>query len=356
MKRIVALVFALCMFLCACKSDQAPTTEPSTEPTTVPTEPTTEPTQPEPVIIRHPLNGSVLQAPYTGRATAVVLSNDYDALPQHGLGQADMIFEAEVEGGITRLLAVFSDVGSVEHLGPVRSARSFFNNISLAYNAPIIHCGGSHWGINGYMDENNKIENWEHINEQYSGAYFFRDPNRSHYLSWLNLFTNGKLLTEGLTDKGYLATDTQIPDYGLQFEESVVLNGETATKVTVNFRGSKTSVMTYDASRGVYEAAQYGIDHIDGNTGEPLAYANVFCLYTDQRGQYDGQYTRSFYTLIGEGTGHFATGGQIVPIKWSRADANSPFTFTLEDGTPVTLRVGTTYVGIASDTVTISYE
>lgn len=354
MKRIFALLLVLCLLLCACGKKTADT-DTTTEATTEPTEVTTEPT--EETVLRHPLNGTVLETPYTGRPTAVVISNDSAALPQHGISQADMIFEAETEGGITRLLAIFSDVGSVEgKIGPIRSARSFFNNVSLSLNAPIMHCGGSNWGINGYLDDTTKIENWAHINQQFNGSYFYRDPERSSYLDWLNLFTKGEMLQKGLEDNDYLP-DGQTPvDYGFRFDENVELDGDTATKLTMNFGGSHTTGFVYDEATGLYSASQYGRDHIDGNTGKPLTYANVISLNTKQWGVFDGTYTRSFYELIGEGQGHFATGGKIVPIKWSREKAEDPFVFMLEDGTPITLSVGTTYVGIAADTVSMSYE
>lgn len=362
MKRLFALLFALCLLLSACgkKDETAPATTAATEPSTAATEPSAEPTpepEPEPVVIRHPMNGSVLETPFTGRATAIVLSNDYDALPQHSLSQADFIVEAEVEADITRLLAIYSDISAVEgKIGPIRSARSFFNNVSLSFNAPIIHCGGSRWGINGYMDDTNKIENWAHINEQSNGSYFYRDPERSSYLSWLNLFTDADKLVSGLTDLNYLPDGQTVTDFGFQFGENVILNGETANKITVNFKGGKTTGLTYNAETGLYSARQYGQDHIDGNTGKALTYNNVICIYTDHTGIYDGEYTRSFYTLVGEGTGHFACNGQIIPIKWSRDEATKPFSFTLEDGTPITLNVGKTYLGIASNTVSVDYE
>lgn len=355
MKRIFALLLVLCLLLCACGKQPDLTPTGTTVPATEATEATTEATEPE--VIRHPLNGSILQTAYTGRPTAVVISNDSDALPQHGISQADFIFEAATEGGVTRLLAVFSDISSVENkIGPVRSARSFFNNVSLSLNAPIIHCGGSNWGINGYLDDSTKIQNWAHINEQNNGSYFYRDPERSSYLSWLNLFTNAEKLTKGLDELGYLPDGQTVVDYGFRFDENVKLNGEAATKVTMNFSGSHTTTFQYDAATGLYSASQYGRDHIDGNTGKPMTYANVISLNTKQWGVFDGTYTRSFYQLIGEGKGHFATGGQIVPIKWSRADAESSFVFAFEDGTPITFSVGSTYVGIASDSVSMSYE
>ena len=356
MKRFFALTLALCMLLCACgKQPEETTADTKPEGTEQTTEPVVEATTDGK--IRHPLNGMPLETPYTGRPTAVVISNDSAALPQHGISQADMIFEAATEGGITRLLAIFSDVGSVEgKIGPIRSARSFFNSISLSLDAPIMHCGGSQWGINGYLDDTTKIENWDHINQQYNGAYFYRDPERSNYLDWLNLFTKGEMLQQGLEDKEYVPDGQTQVSYGYQFDENVKLEGESATKVTMNFSGSHTTSFVYDEATGLYSASQYGHDHVDGNTNKPMTYANVISLNTKQWGVFDGTYTRSFYQLIGEGRGHFATGGKIVPIKWSRADAESPFVFTFEDGTPITLCVGTTYVGVAADTVSMSYE
>ena len=365
MKRIFALSLALCLVLCACGSDPEPetspitlpteaTTEATTEPTTEATEPSTEVTEP-PVVYRHPLNGTVLEEPFTGRATAVVINNLIDCLPQHGISNADMIFELETEGGITRLLAIFSDVEDIGNIGPVRSARSFFNSVALAYDAPIIHCGGSRWGINGYLDQNNTIDNWAHINEQYNGSYFFRDTSRTSSYSWEHtLFTSSDLLLKGLEAKGYNTNEAL--DYGMQFAEDATPEGETANTVTVNFRFGKTTTMTYNADNGLYAAAQYGRNHVDANTGDVLSYANVLCLYTDQWQQFDGTYSRSFYTLVGEGTGHFACGGKIIPIKWSRPEARGPFQFMTEDGQPLTLQVGTTYVGICSDKMTVSYE
>ena len=361
MKRILALLFALSLLLCACKAKEPeyPPIPKDTEATTAPTEANTEPTEAteptDPAVIRNPLNGTRLETPYTGRPTAVVLSNDSDAMPQHGLSQADFVFEAVVEGGITRLLVVFSDIGSVEgKIGPVRSARSFFNSVSRSFNAPIVHCGGSKWGINGFIDENTQLKDWAHINEQNNASYFYRDPDRSGYDSWLTLFTTGEKLQKGMTDKGYVSETP--PDYGFQFDENVVLEGDTANKIVVNFKGSKTTTMTYSAETGLYSAQQHKQDHIDGNTKKALTYKNVICLYTEHRGVQGDTYVHSFYTLIGEGTGHFATGGKIIPIKWSRADVNAPFSFTLEDGTPITLGVGSTYVGICSDTVSADYE
>jgi len=361
MKRFFALMLALTLLLCACGKEPAPTdpsTEPSTQATTEATTEATETTAPA-AVSRNPLNGEPLDAPYTGRPLAVVINNLRDALPHYGVGNADFLYELETEGGITRMLAVFSDLTDTGSIGPVRSARTFFSNIALSYDAPLVHCGGSVRGRNGYHDQTGgKISNWEHIDEQSNGSYFFRDMDRynNQGYNWEHtLFTNGEKMQKALEAKGFITGQTM--DYGLQFAEDVKLEGFIANKVVMNFRGDKTSTFTYDADSGKYIMSQYKGSYIDAATGEDMTFKNVIALYTSQTNQHDGEYSRSYYELVGKGEGYLAVNGEIVKILWSRADLDKPFVYTLEDGTPVTLGIGHTYVGIASTTAEpVTYE
>lgn len=363
MKRLIPLLLALSLLLCACgkpaEETTAATTEATTEATTkATTEATTEATT-APVTIRHPLTGEALDAPFTGRATAIAINNLVDALPQYGVSQADMLYEIETEGGITRMLAIFSDFTDVGSIGPVRSNRSFFNNVAVSYDAPVIHCGGSPGGLNGWYDSSGDvISNWEHINEQFNGSYFFRDKNRlsQGYAMEHTLFTNGELIPKGLEAKGYNKTYEEGTDYGLTFDEEVDLAGDAANTVTVTFRGGKTSSMTYDEASGLYQMSQYGSAYNDAGNGQRMSFRNVLVLYAEQWQINDGQYYRSYYDLIGSGKGHLAIGGKIVPINWERPTLRDHFSYTLEDGTPVTLGVGHSYVGIVADSRTVAYE
>lgn len=361
MKRLFALVFVLCLVLCACAEhpiETIPTTEPGIEATTEPTtEPTTVPTEP-PVLYRNPLNGQPMDAPYEGRIVAVVINNLKDCLPQFGISQADMLYEVEAEGGITRFLAVFSDLENVGSIGPVRSARTFFNNIALSFEAPIVHCGGSVRGRNAYADiSGGKIQNWAHVDEVANGSYFFRDKDRYNQgMNWEHtLFTNGEKLLKAMDDKGY--ADNVQRDFGLQFAEDVVLDSFVANKVVVKFRNDKVTTFTYDQATGLYAAEQYGMAHIDGATGQQMQFKNLIVVHTSQSFKHDGEYSRSYYELVGQGEGYLAVNGQIVKIKWSRETLESPFVYTLEDGTPITLGVGSTYVAIAcGQRGTVDYE
>lgn len=371
MKRMTVLLLILCLLLCACrKSPEAtePSTEPSVETTDgVPTEestaeatedPTEAPTEPD-FLYQHPLTGEGLAEPWEGQVAAIVINNISDALPHHGVSQADMIFEIETEGGITRMLDIYTHFEDVGSIGPVRSARSFFNNVAVSFDAPLIHCGGSKYALNGnYDDSGNVIPNWEHVDGRfYDGSFFFRDKDRyeNQGYAWEHtLFTNGANVIKMLEYTKLYKPGSQ--EYGLTFAEDPQVEGQKAQQVKVSFRGGKTSEFAYNEETGLYEMSQYGSRYIDAGNGQQMAFRNVIVVYSDQWFVYDGTYNRSFYDLLGSGEGLAAVDGKIQRITWHREKLEDPFTYTLEDGSALTLGVGTTYVAVTSPKSTATFQ
>ena len=374
MKRAFVLFLAVLMVasLAACGNEPAETTAPSTvETTTVPetiapattvpettAEPTTVPetTVPEttaaPVIeypYTNPLTGEGQLEQQVNRPYAVVINNIKAALPHHGVSQADIIYEMLAEGGITRCLAIFTDISDVEKLGSVRSARTYFIDLAKAYDAVLVHAGGSE-----YAYEEFSTSGWPHIDGiQASSKYFYRDQARlsKGVAREHTLFTTGEDVIKAAEAKKIKLTRDSI-DYGFTFSEDVKLGGDTANKVTLNFTKKRDTVMTYNPDTGLYEGYQQGGDYIDGNTGEVMTFKNVIVLYA--RTSSDGY--RMFADLIGTGNGYFACNGEMVSIKWSRKSAKEPFVYTLGDGTPIELGIGTTYVGILPTSCSVDFE
>ena len=360
MKRKIALLLGLCLMLCACGKKnpdptQASTTESTTQETTQETtEATTVPETEPPVLYRHPLTGAPLDAPWNGQAVAVMINNLKKAMPQKGISQADILYEIEVEGDITRCLAIFTDLSKVADIGPIRSARTAFNSVAVSYDAPLIHCGGSPGlALAGrYSDSTDKIDNWEHIDAD--SKHFYRDTERynSGYAWEHTLFTTGEMLQKALDAYKYNTPKEQ--SFGLQFKDGVELDGEKAEEITITFKSKKKTVLTYDASLGQYKLNMHGFEHIDDNTGKPVTFKNVIAIYTKQWYYSDG--THKIYDTIGSGEGYAAIGGKIVPIKWSRESLRAPYVYTLADGTPLDLDVGTTYIALVGIKHDIAYK
>lgn len=362
MKRILPVFLALCLLLCACGKpsfETEPTTESTTEAPT--TEATTEATTEPVVLYRHPLTGEPLDAPLTKRPVGVIINNIVDAQPLHGIGEADVLFEITAEGGgsVTRLLAVFTDIGSVEKIGSIRSARTYFDSMARSLNAPLIHCGGSSYALNELSSNGQP-----HIDARfYDGNYFYRDRDRqaAGYAMEHTLFASGEKLVEVMEKNNIDLTVPADTQYGFQFAEEATppTGGKTANTISYRFsNGGKRTTMEYDAASGSYHGTQRWYERTDGRFGDAntdtfVDYANVFIIQTG----FSSDGYRVFAELSGSGEGYYASMGKIVPIRWSRSDDNNaPFTFQYTDGTPVLQNVGKTYIGVLDKSLEITVE
>ena len=109
---------------------------------------------------------------------------------------------------------------------------------------------------------------------------------------------------------------------------------------------------TYDEEIGKYVYNQYDQVMVDGKSGEVEAFENVFIMKVTE-------YTKSIYLvseLLGSGDGYYACDGKIIPIKWIRENNTDPFTFTMEDGSPLYQNVGNSYVNLAPLDSQIGWE
>lgn len=364
MKKLIALLLIASMILCGCgastpattEATTAPTEAPATEATEAPTETTEAPTEP-PVVYRNPLNGEVLDEPYTGRIFAVTISNIRDALPHYGTMEADILMEMWVNGSIIRDLALYTDVSKAEAIGSVRSDRLMFNQIVKMYDAVLADAAGSDQVLN---DARNTGVNRMTIDTGDSTDYSYRAKDRvftfkpeSKYEH--TLFAKGAGLLDFAQKKGFSVTQPADKDYNLHFTEDGTPEGETANSVNVTFtyrNNKKDTTMVYDESLGKYVYNQYGKAMVVGDTEDPECFTNVIIMLADiTRG--DVYYTANF---TNGGTGYYANGGKIIPITWGCDGEESPFWFKTVDGQDLELGVGNTYMAIAPQDSPVTYE
>ena len=364
MKKLIALLLIASLILCGCgastpaatEATTAPTEAPATEATEAPTETTEAPTEP-PVVYRNPLNGEVLDEPYTGRIFAVTISNIRDALPHYGTMEADILMEMWVNGSIIRDLALYTDVSKAEAIGSVRSDRLMFNQIVKMYDAVLADAAGSDQVLN---DAKNTGVNRMTIDTGDATDYAYRAKDRvftfkpeSKYEH--TLFAKGAGLLDFAQKKGFSVTQPADKDYNLHFTEDGTPEGETANSVNVTFtyrNNKKDTTMVYDESLGKYVYNQYGKVMVVGDTEDPECFTNVIIMLADiTRG--DVYYTANF---TGGGTGYYANGGKIIPITWGCDGEESPFWFKTVDGADLELGVGNTYMAIAPQDSPVTYE
>ncbi|MCL2369039.1 MAG: DUF3048 domain-containing protein [Oscillospiraceae bacterium] len=346
---VLALVF-LVLFLAACSGTEEPTYTPVPTPTATPTatptpEPTPEPTPDVWTGPRNPLTGEPVEEDISEqRPFAILLNNLQLALPQDGLSRADIIYELPVEGGITRILAVFQDIEDVGVIGPVRSVRDYFVDIVQAHDAIFVFAGGSPAGY-----EAARSRGVPHIDGVLgAGREFFRDQARANRAGFEHsLMTSSELLLANIGSYNFRMEHQDGFDAGLVFAyDAAPVDGQAAHEVTVRFSNVKTGIFTFDEETGLYRVSQFSNPHIDGATGEQLQVRNVLVLYATF--WVADNYGRLGVNLTLGGEGYFISGGYMVPIRWTKGSHSEPFRYTLLDGTPLELAVGQTYVNIVN--------
>ncbi|MGM9659392.1 MAG: DUF3048 domain-containing protein [Faecousia sp.] len=365
MKRSIALILVLTLLLCGCggKKADAPqqaavpadttpvvatteelTTEPTTEPATVPT---------EPPVYRNPINGELLDEPFTGRIFANTVSNLQDNLPHVGVVNADVVMEMYVNmNNVVRCLALFSDIESVEAIGATRSTRPIFNDIAQHYDLILSHAGGSSTALNDAANrgvENFNIESWD-VMKVATTSYRDKEYKRTYENT---LFGIGAGIKEYAEAAGYPMTLEK--DYGFRFtEDGTPADGESAESITVNLnykQAKKTTVMNYDSTLGKYVWNQYGKEMQDQITGETEAFTNVIVMFAEITNE--GIYHYADFTA--GGTGYYANGGKIIPIVWGCDGDKEPFHFLTNDAQDLEIGVGNTYIAIVGADSNVTY-
>ena len=352
---LLALAICLALLLCGCGAKSEPTVEttpaaeavevteaPATESTT---EPATEPsTEPAPAYV-NPLNGEILDEPFTGRIFANTVSNLADNIPHVGVTQADVLIECYVNmDSVVRCLALFTDIEDVEAIGCTRSTRPMFNSIAQHYDLILSHAGGSDQALQDAKDrgvENFNIDAW--VVASTGASYRDTEHKRSYENTLYGIGSGIKAYAES---QGYPMTLER--DYGLSFtDDGTPADGAEAKEISITLvygKAKKETVMAYDDSLGKYTFNQYGKVMQDLLTEEVEAFRNVIVMYADIS-------TTGIYHIAdfnAGGTGYFACGGKLIPITWTCDGDKEPFRFFTESGEPLELGRGNTYIAICT--------
>ena len=359
MKRVIAMTLALVLLLCGCggkaeapavpETTAAPTAEPTAEPTT---EPTTQPTTEPAAVYCNPLNGEILDEPFTGRVFANTVSNMSENIPHVGVTQADILFECFVNmDSIVRCLALFTNIEDVEAIGSTRSTRPMFNQIAQHYDLILSHAGGSEQSLRDIAArgvENFSIDAWSVATT--GASYRDAESGRAYENTLYGIGSGIKAYAES---EGFPMTLEK--DYGLSFtDDGTPAEGAEAKDIgiTLTYRNAKKETrMVYDESLGKYAFNQYGETMTDLMTGEVEAFRNVIVMFADI--STDGIYHVADFNA--GGAGYFACGGRIIPITWACAGDKEPFRFFTESGEPLELGRGNTYIAICAPESSVVY-
>ncbi|NQY57162.1 MAG: DUF3048 domain-containing protein [Ilumatobacteraceae bacterium] len=316
---------------------EAPTTtveETTTTRRTTTTSPSTSTTTTLPEIIRQPLTGEPIdsEADIVQRAAlAVKIDNAPAARRNHtGLGVADIVFEEIVEGSITRFAAVFHTAES-NPVGPIRSGRTQDVDLLTSYLEPLFAWSGGNPGVTRAINESQLIN----LSPSRADGYY-RGPGSAPH----NLYNDTATLW-AQTPPDQPGPPPQQFEY-LRPEDE--FGGGAVSGFELQMRGIDVE-WQWDEESGRFLRSQEGGPHNDVVTGQ-IGATNVIVLVTDyEPSPVDARSPEA--QTIGEGPLFVFSGGEVIGGTWKRDFNGFPFDFTDDEGNPIPINVGNTWVELA---------
>jgi Protein of unknown function (DUF3048) N-terminal domain/Protein of unknown function (DUF3048) C-terminal domain len=283
--------------------------------------------------------GSSALSPFTGEPVsalgpvlAVKIDNLAQARPQTGLTEADIVYVLPVEGGLSRILAVFSS-HFPPVIGPVRSAREDDLELLAQFGRPA-------FAYSGAQPKLLRVVEKARIVDLYNGLVggYFRDPRR---VAPHNLYVHtSRLLAE--------ASGASVAhDIGFRFGPAPA-DGHPTTSFSVSYPAA-SFIFRWSARDGRWLVWMDGAPARAAEGGQ-LGAPTVVVQYTRVRTSrfLEAGIRPPYAESTGTGTGVMLRGGQAYAIRWSRPDANGGTTFTTPSGQPVTFARGQVWVVLAA--------
>ncbi|WP_395359499.1 DUF3048 domain-containing protein [Streptomyces sp. YH02] len=315
--------------LYGCSDSGPPEPAPTLTPAPATTTPAPAPTTPAPTGLS-PFTGLPARS---GPVLAVKIDNVAAARPHTGLGAADIVYVEQVEGGATRLLAVYSS-RLPELVGPVRSARESDIELLGTFGRPVLAYSGAQSALNPLLS----AAPLHPVTETTSPGAFRRSPERA---APYNLY---------LRPERALATVPEpqnARDIGFRFGPAPA-GGTPVDSESVRYPAARYT-FTWSASDRTWRVAMDGRAARATDTG-PLAPSTVVVQRVAVRssGFRDVTGAVSPYTeTVGSGTALVLRDGRAHEARWSRASATSGTTFTTPGGEPLAFAPGQVWVVLA---------
>lgn len=290
------------------------------------------------------------------RPIAVMIPNEASAIPQYSLSEASIIYEANVENRMTRMMAIYEGWEDMDKIGNIRSLRDYYAYWAFEWDAFLVHFGGPFF-INELMAEpdTQNIDGTSGTDDE----AFFRTSDRSKPH---NAYTSGAGLLKVIEKKGYSLNYRGLTD------ENHFRFATKAEPNTLDQYSSKAKDATYIDMSGCYPLTRCYFEfneddglyyrsqhlsgssdgpHIDAVTGKQLSFKNILVQNT-------------FYEELGEGylafqchdttrDGWFFTNGRGIHVNWEKTSDYGATKYYDDNGDEIVLNTGKTMICIVEN-------
>jgi hypothetical protein len=340
------IIFAGTFLLCGCKKEKKMVEDNSIKDIIISTvTPTVTPTielQEEETRdgeIRSPLTGMWIPKELKDKRPYAIVFNNYKTVcNQWGISESDIIYEALVEGGITRFLAIGENFTG-EKIGSFRSARHYFVSVADEYDSIYVHYGKSKYAVTkmkelgiDHMDGTEGIGN----------TVYYRDKSikAPH-----NAFASAKSILAGIKQKGFRTKHEEgyKSHYTFYKEDTDLVSDRDVKKITTDFSTFTNPYFEYHAEDKLYYRYQFGQAHKDSVTGKQLAFKNIIIQFVKEW-DIDRNDYQTMDLTDASGQGYYITNGKMVKITWKKKETKKWMRYYNEAGEELTINPGKTFI------------
>ena len=292
--------------------------------------------------VRSYLSGEWVDKEYgRQRPVAVMIENTKACLPQYGIEKAGVIYECVVEGGITRMMAIFDDYRDLDQIGNIRSSRPYYVYFASEYDAIYMHAGGNPAAFE-LIDDKNLVDNLNALTLEgkKGSAAAYRTGKSEH-----TLYTDSDGIAKGIEKMGY---DTALPsNYEPHFKFAAngnnLENGEDCEAIQLYYYTNKP-YWVYNSEDGLYYRYEFNQKQVDAVSGNQLTAKNIIIENVDWW-TYEGSQYLGYLLSYNTGTGKYISNGKMIDIVWSKdGDTDVTHYYDLATGEEIQLNIGTTWI------------
>ncbi len=293
---------------------------------------------------RNPLTGAKLDGTSADRVVAVKVDNSPDAGPPIGIQDAELIIEAPVEGGITRLTAMFFE-NEPTAIGPIRSVRPVDADLLAPWRPFLVTTGGQDFVYREILAAGVSI-----LDEGTDGLFQQIERRQPYHL----------VATIPLIEVE--AGEGAPPVAALPFGDGE-LSGESAASVSIPYSGLADVGWQYDEASGQYNRLVNGepfqiypeydaeLTGFSTDTVIVLKAAQRSAGYTDSAGT-----DVPTFDVIGFGDVMVFHGGQVVTGQWLRAAQSDGWVFLDDSGAQFTVPIGSVWMEVVPRYIEVDFQ
>lgn len=282
------------------------------------------------------------------RSIAFMIDNNKNAQPQASINSTYMVYEIIVEGGETRLMALFKGTDA-DQVGPIRSSRHYFLDYAMENDAIYAHLGMSpqageaikEFGIN-----NINGQSYDTGKARTSSSLYWR---ASHKKAPHNAYTNTSSILKIAKDKGYKTTSTQKSVLNYSSEE-VNLDNENAilaNNIIIPYTSSHKVKYVYNDKTKRYTRYSKGKVMSDEMTKEEITTKNIIITFAENYTLDDGEDKgRQDVVTVGNLDGYYITNGKAIKIKCKKESRQSQTKYVDLDGNEINVNDGNTWINV----------